>query len=298
VKRFPSIFVLIVAFLCNVVSPTIALAGGFPSRPKFSAVGIGVPASTSQALVIGADTASNSVVEIAGSSGLSLLGVVNTKAGSGSNIAFGVTNITDADLNVTISEVGAATKFAQISPSVAIPLRLGNTSGVTTTGNMTVSKSGANLSLDDTSGSGNAYVSFYDNSVARGHVGSNNAANTLCGGSAEGDICVRAEAGSVRFSKDAGTTSKPIPRMWVTACTSSGTQGASIDATCSRSSTGIYVATFSNGNPTACTISPTDNTNTGIAKTTGAPGSTVNITTVNTSGALADLGWTLTCWGV
>lgn len=51
--------------------------------------------------------------------------VENTTSGSGSNVPFGVSNVNDSDLNIRISQVGAATKFATLSPSVNVPLRLG-----------------------------------------------------------------------------------------------------------------------------------------------------------------------------
>lgn len=48
--------------------------------------------------------------------------VVNTRTGAGNNVLLHLTNATDANYEVNLSEVGAASKFARIGPTVSIPL--------------------------------------------------------------------------------------------------------------------------------------------------------------------------------
>jgi hypothetical protein len=297
VRRFPSLFVLFIAFACNIVAPSLAMAGGFPSRPSFQSLDVGSPTTFGK---------TTGHVWIAHSA-TPEIGFYNTGAPA-NNRASDVYVGTDGTIHYRwLNDAGgsaadwltvARTANATTGATLAGPLSV--TASTAATGITSSNASSARVIINDTGGTTNALVEFQTAGVAKAFVGLENITGTgACGpGVSTNDICIRATGGTTRVSKDSGGSSKPIPRMWATACTSSGSQGASIDATCSRSSLGIYVATFSNGNPTICTISPSDGANSGYAKTTGAPGSTVNITTLSTAGALADLGWSLVCWGI
>lgn len=65
------------------------------------------------------------------------LRIVNEQSGTDDSVFLNATNSTDADFYVILSEVGAASKYAKIGPSVSIPLNLAGSeiqmNGVTVT---------------------------------------------------------------------------------------------------------------------------------------------------------------------
>jgi len=72
---------------------------------------------------------------------------------------------------------------------------------------LTVTQSGtARILLNDTGGAGNSLVVFSDAGTTRGIVGSSNAAGQCISGDAAGDLCIRGDAGTIRFSTDGGSS--------------------------------------------------------------------------------------------
>lgn len=78
--------------------------------------------------------ASGIAMQIFGTGTNATLQVNNSTSGSGSSNICGFTNDVDADVNFVVSQVGAASKFATISPSVNVVLRFGGFSTNTTAG--------------------------------------------------------------------------------------------------------------------------------------------------------------------
>ncbi len=83
--------------------------------------------------------------------------------------------------------------------------------------------------FDDTYGTTSPQLQFRNATVFRGLIGSDSVVNSLCGGSAVGDLCIRSAGGAIRFSSDNGVTSLNVApssssyTATVTGCTTSPT---------------------------------------------------------------------------
>lgn len=90
---------------------------GIPQTLRVRTIGINAAPNATSGII---QTAANY-----DSSTTSQLNLINTTAGCTSDLCvpFNATNSTDADFRVAVTDVGAATKFAQIGPTVNIPLK-------------------------------------------------------------------------------------------------------------------------------------------------------------------------------
>lgn len=121
--------------VAGITVPTVTVNGTtVPAAGVYSPAGgaVSLAAGAAGRLVI--NSAGNVVIQpavsgttltVVSAGTLQTLSLQNSTAGSGQITMFNVGNLTDADFNIFISQVGAASKFALLAPTVAIPLRLG-----------------------------------------------------------------------------------------------------------------------------------------------------------------------------
>lgn len=193
--------------------------GGFPSRPRFQSVGVGVAAPAAGNIAISGSMTSGTVPDARLSSNVPLKNAVNT---------FTAPQAINA---------GSSTYDALVLS--------------------TTHASGILLTVDGSAGTGLSGIRFSDGGVARGYVASENTAGATCGtGSVEGDLCIRLEpGGKLRLSTDGGTTSHLVPKHAygqlisnaTPSCTLAGTKAASGVVSCVRNSLGVSTVTLSAG---------------------------------------------------
>ncbi len=78
-------------------------------------------------------------------------------------------------------------------------------------GGLNVTRSGSAVAvLDNTAASTGTSLGLYNNGVERGQVAAINGANAICVGGAVGDMCIRAESGAIRVSRNGGASSSTV----------------------------------------------------------------------------------------
>jgi hypothetical protein len=186
----------------------IAATGGFPSRPRFQSVGVNAaaPASgnlTASGTVIATNVQANAAVVPDADAGAT----VGTNALRFSEVHS--TNYCEGDCSTTrfIDSTGTTARFGNGSAWTSISLPRPT---VVTGGSMSVDNANARMFINDTSGAGASLLAFYDNGVGRGFVGSANGASNCVTGDTQGDVCLRAESGVIRFTTNGGTSSAMV----------------------------------------------------------------------------------------
>jgi hypothetical protein len=163
--------------------------GGFPSRPKFLAVGVGTSASSS---------ASSTITEKPTATGLQSVLQLNDFSGTGNGI-FCINDTTTCAGAITAHDFALATAAGfdvQATNGVTILAPTGAFNALAVRGSAT----NPTVLLSGTAGNP-SYISFTANAVSGvALVGADGAAAQLCGGSTAGDLCIRDDStGKINF---------------------------------------------------------------------------------------------------
>jgi hypothetical protein len=196
---------------------TVTLGNGAVGRLSINSAGT---------IALAAAAASLSTLTVNGVSTATGNGCVliqNATSGSGLSTFLDCSNGTDANFDVFISQVGAASKFATIGPTLSIPFNLQTATlarlVIGSTGNVSINAPSSGVALSVASVAANSGIAlnsitanqssldFNINSVFQGTLGFSGAAGQLiAAGNAAGDLNFRTQGGSINFSANSGAS--------------------------------------------------------------------------------------------
>jgi hypothetical protein len=219
--------------LLAIAGGVIAQSGGFPSRPRFQSVGVGVAAPAGAGDITATARATANEFRALGG------GFFTGASGPGLELSAP---------SGTATIVGYDRTAAAYVPLVLAGSTVGLTSNV---GAITLSSPGS-LGVNTSPGTGSTNIAFTDDGTVRGYIGFANLAGNPCGGQAIGDFCIRLNGAGkqVGISYDNGTTFTTLQRSaistkhaaaWFTGATGAvgGANNGGVTSG-SRNSTGNY----------------------------------------------------------